>query len=108
MDASEDAIVQSEEDAPEIDLDSEGPAEEEELSTEDMNEGRELLSELGLVADDHGGMDLDIDEGDDGGSLAMLSKEEKKEAPKLCPNCGGNWILYKDGEYTCRICGEKW
>jgi hypothetical protein len=38
----------------------------------------------------------------------MLTGKPEREAPKLCPNCGGNWILYKGGEYTCRICGEKW
>jgi hypothetical protein len=38
----------------------------------------------------------------------LLTEEPAREAPKLCPNCGGNWILYKGGEYTCRICGERW
>ena len=38
----------------------------------------------------------------------ILTEKPEREAPKLCPNCGGNWILYKGGEYTCRICGEKW
>ena len=56
-------------------------------------------------------LDLDADEGpEDEGALSgiLTEEEESKEAPKLCPNCGGNWILYKDGEYTCRICGENW
>jgi hypothetical protein len=72
-------------------------------------EGRELLSELGLVAETEGG-DLDEEGPEDEGALSGLlaEDEEAKEAPKLCPNCGGNWILYKDGEYTCRICGENW
>jgi hypothetical protein len=72
-------------------------------------ESRELLSELGLVAEPEGG-DLDDDAPEDEGALSGLlaEDEEAKEAPKLCPNCGGNWILYKDGEYTCRICGENW
>ncbi len=47
-------------------------------------------------------------EGEDGLMGDMLSEPKEREAPKLCPNCGGNWILYKGGEYTCRICGEKW
>ena len=55
--------------------------------------------------------DLDSDEGpeDESALSGLLAEDEDaKEAPKLCPNCGGNWILYKDGEYTCRICGENW
>ncbi|MCK4969958.1 MAG: hypothetical protein KAS77_05505, partial [Thermoplasmata archaeon] len=91
-----------------IDPEAEGPAKEEAISPQEEYEGRELLSELGLVADGPGEMDLDIDEGDAGGPRGMIAEEKSKEAPKLCPNCGGNWILYKDGEYTCRICGEKW
>ena len=47
-------------------------------------------------------------EGDEGLLGDILSEPKEREAPKLCPNCGGNWILYKGGEYTCRICGEKW
>ncbi len=73
-------------------------------------ESRELLSELGLMAKPKR-RDLDADEGpeDDTTLSGLLTEEEdSKEAPKLCPNCGGNWILYKDGEYTCRICGENW
>ena len=73
-------------------------------------ESRELLSELGLMAKPER-PDLDADEGpeDDRALSGLLTEEEEsKEAPKLCPNCGGNWILYKDGEYTCRICGENW
>ena len=61
------------------------------------------------MAEPKGG-DLDDDGPEDEGALSGLltEDEEAKEAPKLCPNCGGNWILYKDGEYTCRICGENW
>ncbi len=73
-------------------------------------ESQELLSELGLMAKPKR-RDLDADEGpeDDTPLSGLLTEEEdSKEAPKLCPNCGGNWILYKDGEYTCRICGENW
>ena len=102
----EDLILPDEEDL-EGDPDTE-VAEEEDLSPEEMDEGRVLLSELGLVADSRGDMDLDIDDGDDSRTMGALAEEKAKEAPKLCPNCGGNWILYKDGEYTCRICGEKW
>ena len=47
-------------------------------------------------------------EGDEGLLGDILNEPKEREAPKLCPNCGGNWILYKGGEYTCRICGEKW
>ncbi|UCC92412.1 MAG: hypothetical protein JSW25_06990 [Thermoplasmata archaeon] len=73
-------------------------------------ESRELLSELGLVAETAAAGDLDEEAPEDEGALSGLltEEEEAKEAPKLCPNCGGNWILYKDGEYTCRICGENW
>jgi hypothetical protein len=46
--------------------------------------------------------------GDEGMLGDILTEKPEREAPKLCPNCGGNWILYKGGEYTCRICGEKW
>jgi len=77
---------------------------------EEGDQGRELLSELGLTAKSEGG-DMDTDEGpeDETALTGLLAEEEDaKEAPKLCPNCGGNWILYKDGEYTCRICGENW
>nr|NIP34160.1 zinc ribbon domain-containing protein [Thermoplasmata archaeon]NIS11283.1 zinc ribbon domain-containing protein [Thermoplasmata archaeon]NIS19221.1 zinc ribbon domain-containing protein [Thermoplasmata archaeon]NIT76286.1 zinc ribbon domain-containing protein [Thermoplasmata archaeon]NIU48353.1 zinc ribbon domain-containing protein [Thermoplasmata archaeon] len=73
---------------------------------------KELLSELGLVAEKAAEVpEEEEDEGtEDEGSLTGLlaEDEDSKEAPKLCPNCGGNWILYKDGEYTCRICGENW
>ncbi len=90
-------------DAPDED---EGPLDEEETG------GSELLSELGLTAPaEESDMDVDDeDEGEDDSALSGLlaEEEEAKEAPKLCPNCGGNWILYKDGEYTCRICGENW
>ena len=86
------------------------------LDVEDtMPEGRELLTELGLVAEVPTsatvGLDLEAPEGEDEESALgglLTEEDESKEAPKLCPNCGGNWILYKDGEYTCRICGEKW
>ncbi len=103
-------LVLPDEDVPEDDIDTEadGPAKEEAISPQEEYEGRELLSELGLVADGPGEMDLDIHEGPGGGTPGMIAEEKTKEAPKLCPNCGGNWILYKDGEYTCRICGEKW
>jgi hypothetical protein len=98
---------------PEDDL--EGVVEDDEmpdLAVPEEDEGpesRELLSELGLMAEPKGG-DLDDDGPEDEGALSGLltEDEEAKEAPKLCPNCGGNWILYKDGEYTCRICGENW
>ena len=83
---------------------------EPEAEVAESPEGRELLSELGLIAKPKR-LDLDADEGpEDEGALSGLltEEEESKEAPKLCPNCGGNWILYKDGEYTCRICGENW
>jgi hypothetical protein len=84
-------------------------APEPDLDEEEGTEGKELLSELGLMADeapepqDEGGPEEE-------GNLPEIlgDEEESKEAPKLCPNCGGNWILYKDGEYTCRICGENW
>ena len=46
--------------------------------------------------------------GEEGMLGDILTEKPEREAPKLCPNCGGNWILYKGGEYTCRICGEKW
>jgi len=84
----------------------EEPEDEEDVGSD----SRELLSELGLVAPEPERVDLDEEEPEDEGALSGLlaEEEEAKEAPKLCPNCGGNWILYKDGEYTCRICGEKW
>jgi RNA polymerase subunit RPABC4/transcription elongation factor Spt4 len=70
--------------------------------------GKELLSELGLVAEREEAEEPE-DAEEEGSLTGLLAEdEESKEAPKLCPNCGGNWILYKDGEYTCRICGEKW
>ncbi len=87
-----------------------GQVPDEDKPEEEMYEGRELLSELGLVAEVPSTADRD-----EGGEPAeeeslkdLLTEEGSKETPKLCPNCGGNWILYKDGEYTCRICGEKW
>jgi len=93
--------------------DDEEPLDEEmpEPEEDEGPESRELLSELGLVAPESERLDLDEDEEpeDEGALTGLLAEEEEsKEAPKLCPNCGGNWILYKDGEYTCRICGEKW
>jgi hypothetical protein len=109
-DETHEDLILPDEDGPEDDIDpeAEGQAKEEGPYSEDMDEGRVLLSELGLVADSPGGTDLDVDDGDAGGPRGMVAEEKSKEAPKLCPNCGGNWILYKDGEYTCRICGEKW
>jgi hypothetical protein len=107
------APEESDETAPE---DAEGAEDVGEPPIEDEDsipESRELLSELGLVADlgDEGrdADDLDSDSGDGSAFGGLLAEEDDtKEAPKLCPNCGGNWILYKDGEYTCRICGETW
>jgi hypothetical protein len=83
---------------------------EPEAEEEEGPEGKELLSELGLVTE-RPEEPVEEEEGpeDEGSLTGLLSEdEESREAPKLCPNCGGNWILYKDGEYTCRICGEKW
>ncbi len=86
--------------------------EEPEPEEEEGPGGKELLSELGLMAEEREEPAEEYEgvEAEEEGSLTgLLSEdEESKEAPKLCPNCGGNWILYKDGEYTCRICGEKW
>jgi hypothetical protein len=110
-DADEDIEV-PEEDAEEAPEEEEMPPEGDEAPEEDLSEGRELLSELGLMAES-GEVRLDQpsmepSEEDDTALAGLLTDEESKEAPKLCPNCGGNWILYKDGEYTCRICGETW
>jgi hypothetical protein len=91
------------------DLEDQGPEPEPELEEEEGPGGKELLSELGLMADEAPKAE-EAEEAEDDSALPELltDEEESKEAPKLCPNCGGNWILYKDGEYTCRICGENW
>ncbi len=85
---------------------------EPEADEDEDHGGKELLSELGLVAEEAAEVyEEEEDEGaeEEGALTGLLAEEEEsKEAPKLCPNCGGNWILYKDGEYTCRICGENW
>jgi predicted amidophosphoribosyltransferase len=84
-------------------------APEPEPDEEEGEGGKELLSELGLMADEAPEPEDEGESEEEGGLPEILGdEEESKEAPKLCPNCGGNWILYKDGEYTCRICGENW
>jgi hypothetical protein len=106
-DVEEDLEAPEEEPSEDLDIQEEDA----EPVEEDTGEGRELLSELGLVAETPERLDLDDEPGpEDESALSGLlaEEEESKEAPKLCPNCGGNWILYKDGEYTCRICGETW
>jgi hypothetical protein len=30
-----------------------------------------------------------------------------KPAP-VCPNCGGNWVVQRDGKNSCRVCGTRW
>lgn len=30
-----------------------------------------------------------------------------KSAP-VCPNCGGNWVVQRDGKNSCRVCGTRW
>ena len=36
----------------------------------------------------------------------------KEPAPKggapVCPNCGGNWVVQRDGKNSCRVCGTRW
>ncbi len=67
--------------------------------------GKVLPKGKGVALEDRG---RDEEAADDGLLGDILTEPKEREAPKLCPNCGGNWILYKGGEYTCRICGEKW
>jgi hypothetical protein len=37
----------------------------------------------------------------------------KETGPKaaqalVCPNCGGNWVVQRDGKNACRVCGTRW
>jgi hypothetical protein len=69
--------------------------------------GKVLPKGKGVSTEDRG-REAEAAPSDDGLLGDILTEPKEREAPKLCPNCGGNWILYKGGEYTCRICGEKW
>ena len=35
-------------------------------------------------------------------------KEAAGKAAPVCPNCGGNWVVQRDGKNSCRVCGTRW
>ena len=50
-----------------------------------------------------------------GGAIkaAASTKQDSKGAGKgaaapVCPNCGGNWVVQRDGKNSCRVCGTRW
>jgi uncharacterized Zn finger protein (UPF0148 family) len=39
---------------------------------------------------------------------AEKPKEGAKGPSPVCPNCGGNWVIFRDGKNSCRVCGTRW
>lgn len=35
-------------------------------------------------------------------------KEAGAKPAPVCPNCGGNWVVQRDGKNSCRVCGTRW
>ncbi len=35
-------------------------------------------------------------------------KDGAAKAAPVCPNCGGNWVVQRDGKNSCRVCGTRW
>ncbi len=35
-------------------------------------------------------------------------KEAPPKGAPVCPNCGGNWVVQRDGKNSCRVCGTRW
>jgi hypothetical protein len=42
-----------------------------------------------------------------GGTPAKEAPAKGGAAP-VCPNCGGNWVVQRDGKNSCRVCGTRW
>jgi len=39
---------------------------------------------------------------------AASPKETPPKGAPVCPNCGGNWVVQRDGKNSCRVCGTRW
>ncbi len=39
---------------------------------------------------------------------APPGKDAGAKAAPVCPNCGGNWVVQRDGKNSCRVCGTRW
>lgn len=42
------------------------------------------------------------------GTTAKQGSGGKGGAAPVCPNCGGNWVVQRDGKNSCRVCGTRW
>ena len=42
------------------------------------------------------------------GGKADPKASAKGAAAPVCPNCGGNWVVQREGKNSCRVCGTRW